>query len=140
MDFKGRWHRVDRAGLNPLPVQRPIPVWMGGNADPAMERIARLADGYFTHLQPTEAGLAQLERFRGFLRKAGRDPTTFPIEGRVTVARLAGPDEWVRTGEAFRDLGFTHLEISTLGAKLATLDDHIATLRRFRDDAKGLFS
>src|SRR5881398_1186024 len=63
VDFKGRWHRVDRAGLNPLPVQRPIPVWMGGNADPAMERIARLADGYFTHLQPTEAGLAQLERF-----------------------------------------------------------------------------
>src|SRR5438445_6168566 len=62
VDFKGRWHRVDRAGLNPLPVQRPIPVWMGGNADPAMERIARLADGYFTHLQPTEAGLAQLER------------------------------------------------------------------------------
>src|SRR5881397_2765468 len=140
VDFDGRWHRIDRAGLNPLPVQRPIPVWMGGNADPAMERIARLADGYFTHLQPTEAGLAQLERFRGFLRKAGRDPTTFPIEGRVTVARLAGPDEWVRTGEAFRDLGFTHLEISTLGAKLATLDDHIATLRRFRDDAKGLFS
>ena len=139
VDFKGRWHRVDRAGLNPLPVQRPIPVWMGGNADPAMERIARLADGYFTHLQPTEAGLAQLERFHGFLRKAGRDPTTFPIEGRVTVASLADPDEWVRTGEAFRDLGFTHLEISTLGAKLATLDDHIATLRRFRDDAKGLF-
>ena len=65
---------------------------------------------------------------------------SFPIEGRVTVARLAGPEDWVRTAEAFRDLGFTHLEINTMGAKLASPDDHIATLRRFRDDAKALFS
>ena len=140
VDLTGRWHRVDRAGLNPLPVQRPIPVWMGGNADPALERIARIADGYFTQLQPNEAGLAQLERFRGDLREAGRDVASFPIEGRVTVARLAGPEDWVRTAEAFRDLGFTHLEINTMGAKLASVDDHIATLRRFREDAKALFS
>jgi probable F420-dependent oxidoreductase len=140
VDLTGRWHRVDRAGLNPLPVQRPIPVWMGGNADPALERIARIADGYFTQLQPNEAGLAQLERFRGDLREAGRDVASFPIEGRVTVARLAGPEDWVRTAEAFRDLGFTHLEINTMGAKLASVDDHIAALRRFREDAKALFS
>ncbi|HEY9325316.1 MAG TPA: LLM class F420-dependent oxidoreductase, partial [Candidatus Limnocylindria bacterium] len=30
VDFKGRWHRIDRAGIDPLPVQRPIPIWMGG--------------------------------------------------------------------------------------------------------------
>jgi probable F420-dependent oxidoreductase len=30
VDFTGRWHRVPEAGINPLPVQRPIPVWIGG--------------------------------------------------------------------------------------------------------------
>src|SRR5262249_31294167 len=60
VDFSGKWHRVDRAGINPLPVQRPIPVWMGGGydratktvADTALRRIARMADGWFTHVQP----------------------------------------------------------------------------------------
>ncbi|HET9000994.1 MAG TPA: LLM class F420-dependent oxidoreductase [bacterium] len=28
--FHGRWHRIVQAGINPLPVQRPIPIWMGG--------------------------------------------------------------------------------------------------------------
>src|SRR5439155_9884647 len=44
VDFTGRWHRVDRAGLNPLPVQRPIPVWIGGSVDEALRRIARIAE------------------------------------------------------------------------------------------------
>ena len=29
VDFHGKWHNISHAGLNPLPVQRPIPVWLG---------------------------------------------------------------------------------------------------------------
>src|SRR5215471_11939204 len=29
VSFEGRWHRITHAGLNPLPVQRPIPIWLG---------------------------------------------------------------------------------------------------------------
>ena len=47
VDFEGRDHKVTAAGLNPLPVQRPIPIWMGGSSEPALERIARLGDGWF---------------------------------------------------------------------------------------------
>ena len=141
VDFKGRWHRVDRAGLNPLPVQRPIPVWMGGTADEALKRIARIADGWFAQPLPNEAGRAMFERFRGYVRDAGRDPAGFPIEGRLSVARISGgPDEWVRTAEAFRDLGCTHLEINTMGAGYKDLAAHRATLERFRRDATALFS
>ncbi|MBM3946231.1 MAG: TIGR03619 family F420-dependent LLM class oxidoreductase [SAR202 cluster bacterium] len=32
----GKWHRVPAAGLNPLPVQRPIPVWMSGRSEPML--------------------------------------------------------------------------------------------------------
>src|SRR5512137_2052178 len=44
--FNGEWHTIPDAGLNPLPVQQPIPVWFGGSAEAALERIARLADGW----------------------------------------------------------------------------------------------
>ena len=141
VDFSGRWHRVDRAGLSPLPVQRPIPVWMGGSAEEALRRIARIADGWFAQHPPNENGRATFERFRGYLRAAGRDPASFPIEGRVSVARVAeGWDAVVRAAHAFRDdLRCTHLEINTMGMGHTTLAQHVATLERFARDAKELF-
>src|SRR5205814_2028949 len=73
VDYTGRWHRIDRAGINPLPIQRPIPLWMGADEEIAVKRVARLADGWFSHLTPDETGRAGLERFRGYVREAGRD-------------------------------------------------------------------
>lgn len=130
VDLRGRWHRIDRAGLNPMPVRRPIPVWMGGGADPAMRRIARIADGWFTHLRPTDEGRAQLARFREYVAEAGRDPRTFPIEGRIAAA--GGPEQWKREIEAFREMGLTHVELTTMRAKLRSLDEHLEALRGFR--------
>ncbi len=46
VSFKGRWHDIPDAGLNPLPLQRPIPLWFGGNADAVLQRTARLGDGW----------------------------------------------------------------------------------------------
>jgi alkanesulfonate monooxygenase SsuD/methylene tetrahydromethanopterin reductase-like flavin-dependent oxidoreductase (luciferase family) len=113
---------------------------MGGSADDALRRIARIADGWFAQPLPNDAGRATFERFRGYLRDAGRDPAGYPIEGRLSVARIAGgPDEWVRTAEAFRDIGCTHLEVNTMGAGYTELAAHVATLERFRRDAAALF-
>ncbi|CAI8005470.1 Uncharacterized protein Mb0965c [Geodia barretti] len=54
IDYHGKYHDITHAGINPLPVQRPIPIWIGagrGNAptppNAAIRRIGRLADGYF---------------------------------------------------------------------------------------------
>ena len=44
--FDGDWHSIDNAGLNPMPVQRPIPLWFGGQADVVLRRIGRLGDGW----------------------------------------------------------------------------------------------
>ncbi|MFW6074426.1 MAG: LLM class F420-dependent oxidoreductase, partial [Chloroflexota bacterium] len=46
VDFEGRWHRIPEAGIKPLPVQQPIPVWIGGYAPVTMRRIGRMADGW----------------------------------------------------------------------------------------------
>jgi probable F420-dependent oxidoreductase len=133
VDYTGRWHRIDRAGIKPLPVQRPIPLWMGADEEVAVKRVARLADGWFSHLAPNDEGRAALERFRGYVREAGRDPARIGVEGRV--AATGSPDEWVRKAEAFRDMGMTHLELRTAGSKLPDLDAHIAAMRRFREAA-----
>src|SRR6185503_8598737 len=87
VDFKGRWHRIDRAGLNPMPIQRPIPIWKGGGWDrqkraivePAARRIARIAHGWFTHVPANEDGRAAMQAFRRLVEEEGRDPATFPV-------------------------------------------------------------
>ena len=138
VDYTGTYHRIDHAGIKPLPVQRPIPIWMGGNAPDAVKRIARIADGWFTFAQPDGDGPERIARFRELVREHGRDPDTFPIEGRVVFAKRT-PDEWAQRAFGFRDLRMTHLEANTMGAGYATLADHVEALARFRRDAAVLF-
>ena len=139
VDFEGRWHHIDRAGLNPLPVQRPIPVWMGGGWDrqkrttvePALRRIARVGDGWFTHLPPNDDGRTGMETFRRLVQEEGRDPATVPVEGRLPAAG-SSPEEWRRGIDAFQQMGMTGVELNTMGAGYRTVDEHLDALRRFR--------
>jgi probable F420-dependent oxidoreductase len=140
VDFKGRWHRVDRAGINPLPVQRPIPIWMGGGWDrqkrtvtePVLRRIAKLADGWFTHLPANDDGRAGMDAFRRLLREEGRDPASVPVEGRLLAAN-SGPEDWKRGIESFQQIGVTSVELNTMGAGYRSVDEHLEALRRFRE-------
>jgi probable F420-dependent oxidoreductase len=140
VDFKGRWHRIDRAGLNPLPVQRPIPIWMGGGWDrferkivePALRRIARIADGWFTHLPANDDNRAVMDAFRRLVQEEGRDPARVPVEGRLPAAK-SGPEEWKRGIEAFQKMGMTSVELNTMGAGYRSLDEHLQALRQFRE-------
>ena len=83
VSFEGRWHRITHAGLNPLPIQRPIPIWLGAGGrlnpippEPVMRRIARLADGWFPMFPPNDAGQEAIARVQSYAREAGRDPST----------------------------------------------------------------
>src|SRR5207244_1344161 len=60
--FKGSYHHLDRTGINPLPVQRPIPVWMGGMAVPVLKRVAQISDGWFPQFQPGDEASHTLDR------------------------------------------------------------------------------
>lgn len=137
LDFQGRWHRVTAAGLNPLPVQRPIPIWIGGSAEPALRRAARLGDGYLPQ-RPLEGGWpATIARVRGWVSEAGRDPDAFGIDARVSAA-AGTPEEWRRTAEEWRALGATHLTVVTLGGGLEGPDAHVERLRQAREALAGL--
>lgn len=136
--FTGKYHTVTDAGLNPLPVQRPIPVWMGGGAvDASLNRIARIADGWFPQV-PLDQAADAIGNMRGMVREAGRDPGRFGIEGRVSMS-VGGPDEWGRAAETWRRAGATHFSVNTMGAKLESPAAHIDAIRRVHDVLKGLY-
>jgi probable F420-dependent oxidoreductase len=122
--FEGRYHRIPAAGINPLPIQRPIPIWIGGSAERAIRRAAGLADGYFPQ-RPLEGGWpATMERFRGWAEEAGRDPARIGIEWRINVA-AGTPADWRREADEWRTLGATHLSVATMRGGLAGPDAHI---------------
>jgi probable F420-dependent oxidoreductase len=133
--FDGRWHHLDRVGLNPMPAQRPIPIWMGSYigqvVDKVIRRIARLADGWFPQFPPDAELGALLQRFRGYAAEAGRDPESIGIECGVTVRSSDAPDRWVELAEAYRDLGVTHLRVITAGGGFAGPEDHLTAALRW---------
>lgn len=132
IDFNGRWHKVTAAGLNPLPVQRPIPIWIGGGAEAVVRRVARIADGWFPRFGPSEESKRVLERLRSYALESGRDPASIGIEGRVNVFD-GGAELWATQAADWKDLGATHISVNTMRAGLASPDDHISTIRRFKE-------
>ena len=137
--FEGRWHRVPDAGIKPLPVQQPIPVWMGGDSDVVIRRAARLADGWITlpSFRPGPAAQPTVDRLHALVREAGRDPARFGIEARMALATLS-PEERVAEMAAWRAMrGITHLCVNTMGLGLPSPDEHVRTLKRFRRDVLG---
>ena len=96
VSFDGRWHKISDAGINPLPVQRPIPIWFGGGHDRVLRRLARLGDGWFPQLPPDEKCRAAIEKITAYAREAGRDPKTIGIEGRMTISAESA-ETWQET-------------------------------------------
>jgi probable F420-dependent oxidoreductase len=131
VSFDGTFHKVTGAGLAPLPVQRPIPVWIGAASDPGYRRAGRLADGWFPMMGPGSG----LDYARGIVEKAavaaGRDPATIGMEGRASWS--GDDDAVVREVAAWADAGASHLSINTMGGGLATVDDHLAVLTRLAE-------
>jgi probable F420-dependent oxidoreductase len=123
----GVHERVTGAGLAPLPVQRPIPIWFGGSSPPAYRRTGRLGDGWFPQVPPgprlDEARLAVEQA----ARDAGRDPAALGMEGRVSWGS-GGVEQLSEHAGRWRDAGASHLSVNTMGAGLATVDDHLAAL------------
>jgi probable F420-dependent oxidoreductase len=134
---EGRWDRIADAGINPLPIRRPIPIWVGGHSEAAMRRAARLADGWIWsgNLRPGADAQATLDQAQQLASASGRRPEAFGVEGRVTLAKLT-PEQWSDEISAWRKMrGVTHLCVDTMRMGLTRPDQHIETLRRFKEAA-----
>jgi probable F420-dependent oxidoreductase len=130
--FHGKWHTVEEAGLLPMPVQRPIPIWLGGSQDVTLRRIARLGDGWMPQMPPNDQARALMQKLREYTQEAGRDPNSIGIESRTSVSS-GGPEDWREQVEGWRGLGATHLSVNTMGAGLNGVQAHLDALKRFMD-------
>lgn len=144
VSFKGRWHEIQDAGINPLPVNRRIPVWFGGHVDQTLERIARLGDGWIMNAYPPgEDALREFARLRQMTVDHGRRPDAVGIE--VWTSAGAGTQaDWAREAEFWKQAGATHLTLTTTfprrhHRRIAGHDvaAHLDALRRYRDAVAG---
>ncbi|MFC6083493.1 LLM class F420-dependent oxidoreductase [Sphaerisporangium aureirubrum] len=124
--FDGTYHHVTAAGLAPLPVQRPIPIWFGAHSPAAYRRTGRLADGWFPQMPPGP----ELEEAKSIIHRsateAGRDPATLGMEGRLA---WTGDPEALRTlSHQWQSAGATHIALNMMKAGLHTVDDHLGAL------------
>ncbi len=137
VNFEGKYHRVTHAGINPLPVQRPIPVWLGGYSDQVLRRAARIGDGLIPQFAPDDAGRDRIARMREYAAEIGRDPTSIGIDGFVYAKDPFNLDDAHNEAQAWADLGATHLSLNTMNLGLKGPDQHIEAIRRFKEEYSG---
>ncbi len=130
--FDGSYERVTGAGLAPPPVQRPIPIWIGGQSPRAYARIGRLADGWFPQVAPGP----ELDEAKAIVSQAaveaGRDPDSLGMDGRVSFGD-AGAASVAKAIYRWRIAGATHVSVNTMGAGLGGVDGHLAALAQVAD-------
>ena len=152
VEFDGEWEQIHAAGINPLPVQKHIPIWFGGMAEPVLKRIGRMGDGWFPKFPSLDPRLMKvglernlddpkdlIARMRGYAREAGRDPAAIGFEGRINVAGRT-PDEWRAEYNSGRDIGASHINVYTIQGGLEKPQDHIDIIRRVREELPEAFA
>ena len=131
VSFAGRFHNLKDVSIVPPPVQRPIPIWFGGSSDAVVRRAARLGDGWMPIMAPDTQAEQKLDLLREQLKSFGRDLAAFGIEAWLRM-HGADPQGWAAAADGWRRLGAGMVMLYPM-YRIANVDDHIATLRRFRE-------
>jgi len=133
--FIGRFHELHEISIVPPPMQRPIPIWFGGSSDAVVRRAARIGDGWMPIMPPDDEAAAKLAALRGHLRAFGRDPAAFGLEAWLRTTE-PDPQRWAAAADGWRRLGAQMVMLYPM-YRIATFDEQIETLRRFKEMAEG---
>jgi probable F420-dependent oxidoreductase len=130
VNYKGTYHTVDAASINPRP-SRPVPLWFGGTAPIVLERTARLGDG-FMPLGSPDKSKDLIDIIRRHREEAGLSMDGFGIQAQ---AQFSGgtPERWHSHADKWRVAGATHLAIATHNAGETDVDGHLDRIRQYRD-------
>ena len=136
--YEGEWDQLPAVGLNPLPVQQPIPIWIGGRHPRVLDRVARMGDGWVTPRLPRSDIDPLATELQQRLREHNRSDDQVSILGRLNLGPNdpVGVDsqaEWLNAVEEWAEMGATHLSIETINTELETPGEHRAAINAFKD-------
>jgi probable F420-dependent oxidoreductase len=138
VNFTGKWHTIPDAGINPLPIQRPIPIWFGGSAEAALKRIAKIADGWMCTQRTPELARPVHDLLVKYLEEAGRSIGSFGIEARILYGD-GQPDSWLSAIEQWIEMGATHISFNTMGSGFNSPAQHIDAVQKMAKAVTGKF-
>ena len=133
VSFEGRFHKMEHVNIVPPPVQRPIPIWLGGISDAVVMRAAQLGDGWMPIMPPDEKAEQKLSLLREEMKKHGRDGGKFGIEGWLRMNE-PDPQRWAAAADGWRKLGADMVMLYPM-YRMPRFEDQIETLRRFKEVA-----
>jgi probable F420-dependent oxidoreductase len=118
--FQGRFHTIEDFVFGPLPVQTPLPIVIGGRAEPALRRAGTLGDGYHSSSTGPAAYAKRLGIIVAAATAAGRPMPALSARVRVwfdgppesSYAMRGTPDEMAAEVRAFAALGVEHLALA----------------------------
>ncbi len=128
--FEGQWHNIPDAGLNPMPIQQPIPLWFGGHADPVLRRVAKMGDGWLPNYRTAEDAEKALTRLKNDLADEGRTLADIGMEPRLHFGD-GDQDKWQTVSSGWHEAGATHLTVNSMGAGFKTAKEHITAIKAF---------
>lgn len=131
--FEGKYHTVSDAGINPLPVQQPIPVWFGGYADATFRRIAKYGTGWMCAGGNTaDSAKVNIDKIKSYMENEGRDPETLGLDCWLPASKLSS-SEWLSAAKEWQGAGASHIAIETMGCGYENLDQHLETVKQFKE-------
>lgn len=130
--YKGNWHDIPEAGINPLPIKRSIPIWLGGSHENVLSRVGTLADGWMPMEKSPKKAEAIMEKIRKYAQQSGRNPNNIGIDARI-IYRNHDAADWGNLISGWKSIGATHLTLNTMGAKIRTVKEHIAAIGYFAE-------
>ncbi len=128
VNFSGDWHTIPDAGINPLPVQRPIPIWFGGQADVVLRRIARLGDGWMSNSRTPESAKPEIDKLTQYLESEGRSRDEIGIEARIHYGD-GDLDQIAELVSKWESVGATHISFNTMSCGFGSPGEHLDALR-----------
>jgi probable F420-dependent oxidoreductase len=135
VDYKGQWHTIPDAGINPLPVRRSIPVWFGGHAERMLRRAARLGDGWMPNYPRRAQAQEALDLLKRCLEEEGRSKETFGLEPRLSYGQ-GDVHTWEEIAREWQAAGATHLTFNTMGSRFSTPQEHVCAIEQFAARAR----
>jgi alkanesulfonate monooxygenase SsuD/methylene tetrahydromethanopterin reductase-like flavin-dependent oxidoreductase (luciferase family) len=127
-DFRGRHFTLEGCNARPKPVQRPLPILVGGSAKSGTARPAvRFASEYNTTFASPEECRERRRRLDRFCEEAGRDPATLPLS--VMTTCVVGRDRAELERRVRRIGEITGRTPAPNGYVVGTVDEVVARLR-----------